>query len=111
MEPGKPMLILASGSPQRKRLLNDAGYRFRVVVPGAHAECGICSKETPGELVARLAYQKAADVAGQLATERDKDCDAASIVACDTLAECMGQILGKPENLQHARNMLKLLSG
>ncbi len=101
-------LILASGSPQRKALLTAAGYAFRVVAPGAAAECGVCSRESPGELVARLARQKAADVATQLATE------AASheiIVACDTVAECLGKILGKPVNRTHAREMLQLLSG
>src|SRR5262249_52767186 len=61
-----PALILASGSPQRQKLLTEAGYSFRIVVPRPHAECGVCSRETPGELVARLARQKAADVVDQL---------------------------------------------
>jgi septum formation protein len=33
------------------------------------------------------------------------------IVACDTVAECQGQILGKPGDESHARAMLRLLSG
>jgi septum formation protein len=103
-----PMLILASGSPQRRRLLSEAGYSFQVVVPSVKAECGICSKETPGELVARLALQKAADVAQQLAGTA---APGSVIVACDTVAECVGQILGKPANREHARQMLALLSG
>ena len=49
-----------------KRLLEEAGYTFRCVVPSQEAECGICSGESPAELVARLARQKAQDVAGQL---------------------------------------------
>jgi septum formation protein len=104
----RPRLILASGSPQRRQLLSDAGYEFDVVVPGPHAECGICTKETPPELVARLAYQKAADVAASLP---EKPTDTATIVACDTVAECMGHILGKPTDREHARQMLELLSG
>jgi septum formation protein len=107
-DPG-PTLILASSSPQRKRLLAEAGYAFTAVEPHPLAECGICSRETPGELVARLARQKAADVAQQLA--RDRASDGRVIVACDTVAECLGQILGKPENRDHARQMLRLLSG
>ena len=99
---------MASGSPQRRRLLDEAGYRFQVVVPSVKAECGVCSKETPGELVARLAFQKAADVAEQLAGTDTPD---GVIVACDTVAECVGQILGKPGNREHARQMLALLSG
>jgi septum formation protein len=96
-------LILASSSPRRRQLLTEAGYRFRVDPPSDTAECGICSQETPPEMVARLAYQKAHDVAQRTAQ--------GIIVGCDTVAECRGQILGKPHNREHAREMLKLLSG
>ncbi|MEX0977728.1 MAG: Maf family protein [Pirellulales bacterium] len=105
-----PTLILASGSPQRKRLLADAGYTCHVVVPRPTAECGVCSRETPGELVARLARQKAADVAEQLRGQH-RAAAGEVIVACDTVAECRGQILGKPAGRDHARRMLELLSG
>ncbi|MBI3837378.1 MAG: septum formation protein Maf [Planctomycetia bacterium] len=103
-----PMLILASGSPQRQRLLDEAGYRFRIVIPSVQAECGVCSKETPGELVARLAYQKAADVAERLRPSESPD---GVVVGCDTVAECAGQILGKPNDREHARQMFTLVSG
>jgi septum formation protein len=106
-------LILASGSPQRQRLMTQAGYEFKVVVPRAHAECGICSQETPGELVARLARQKAADVREQLAARPPVESTPgqATIVSCDTVAECLGRVLGKPSDRAHARQMLRLLSG
>ncbi len=97
-------LILASQSPRRRELLEQAGYNFEVVLPSETAECGICSRETPPEMVARLAFQKALDVVPQVKVE-------AVIVACDTVAECQGQILGKPKNRQHASDMLHLLSG
>lgn len=98
-----PDLILASSSPRRRELLEQAGYRFQVVRPRDSAECGICSGETPPELVARLAYQKAADVAGRV--------DQGLVLGCDTVAECSGQILGKPADERHARQMLDLLDG
>lgn len=98
-----PQLILASSSPRRRQLLQQAGYDFQVVAPSDTAECGICSSETPPELVARLAYQKAEDVAKRLET--------GLILGCDTVAECLGQILGKPKNREHAREMLSLLRG
>lgn len=104
----QPLLILASGSPQRQRLLDEAGYRFDVMLPGPMAECGVCSQETPPVLVARLACQKAADVVAQL---RKKPRPGDTIVACDTVAECVGQILGKPGNREQAGQMLRLLSG
>jgi septum formation protein len=96
-------LILASQSPRRRELLREAGYRFRVIVPHDHAECGICSRETPPEMVTRLAYQKARDVAERL--------EEGLIIGCDTVAECLGHILGKPKNRQHAREMLQMLRG
>lgn len=100
-----PRLILASTSPQRRRLLEEAGYAFEVVPPSGSAECGICSGEGPAELVARLARQKAADVAARSAP------GAAVVLACDTVAECGGQILGKPVDREHARRMLAALRG
>ena len=59
-------LVLASGSPRRAELLTAAGYRFRVMVTGDEAECGMCSRETAPELVARYAYRKAADVVSRI---------------------------------------------
>jgi nucleoside triphosphate pyrophosphatase len=96
-------LILASSSPRRRELLTEAGYRFSIVAPHAEAECGVCSGESPPEFVARIAYQKAADVARRV--------ERGLVVACDTVAECSGQILGKPRDEPHARQMLELLSG
>lgn len=96
-------LILASSSPRRRQLLAEAGYEFEVIPPADSAECGICSSETPPEMVARLAYQKAEDVA--------KRVESGIVVGCDTVAECLGQILGKPKNREHAREMLTLLRG
>lgn len=94
-------LVLASTSPRRRELLADAGYEFEIVYPSEKAECGICSQETPPELVARLAYQKAREVA--LRTEMGV------IIGCDTVVECCGQILGKPKDRHHASQMLRLL--
>jgi len=97
-------LILASRSPRRRELLEAAGYRFEVVPPSEEAEYGVCSGETPAELVARLARQKAADVARRVSSE-------GLVLGCDTVAECDGQVLGKPADEDHARQMLRTLSG
>lgn len=101
-------LVLASSSPQRRELLSQAGYPYRIIEPHPGAECGVCSRESPGEMVARLARQKAANVAEQLGSQLQAD---ELIVACDTVAECAGSILGKPTDREHARRMLRLLSG
>jgi septum formation protein len=114
-------LILASRSPRRRELLAAAGYTFEVFPPSEAAECGVCSGESPLELVARLAYQKAADVARQVASDLmlgeragsdgTRSAPATLVLGCDTVAECDGRILGKPADQEHARAMLNVLSG
>jgi septum formation protein len=96
-------LILASRSPRRRQLLAEAGYLFDVVEPAADAECGVCTETGPAGLVAQLAYRKAASVRCHV-TE-------GILIACDTVAECQGRILGKPVDREHAREMLTTLSG
>ncbi len=96
-------LVLASGSPRRAQLLASAGYSFSVMVAGEDAECGVCSRETAPEMVARYAYRKAADVVAKL--------DSGLVLAADTVASCLGQILGKPRDQRHAEQILRLLSG
>lgn len=96
-------LILASGSPRRAQLLTAAGYEFTIQPASDGAECGICSRETAPEMVARLAYRKAADVITRV--------EDGLVLAADTVASCVGQILGKPSDRDHAEEMLRLLSG
>jgi septum formation protein len=97
-------IVLASQSPRRRELLTAAGYEFEILLPSETAECGICSRESTPELVARLAYQKAIDVAPRVS-------GVATIVACDTVADLFGRVLGKPRDRQHAEEMLRMLSG
>jgi len=109
-------LILASGSPQRRKLLAAAGYRFETIKPAEAAESGCCSTGGPAVLVADLALRKAVDVVRQLAESQGEvatDASAGSVilVACDTVAECDGEILGKPADVDHARKMLHRLRG
>ena len=104
-------LLLASGSPQRRRLLADAGYQFEIVIPHESAECGICSSGGPAALVVELAQRKAEDVIGQLAERGQEKYASRIIIACDTVAECDGAVLGKPADEKHARSMLERLRG
>ncbi|MBT8420615.1 MAG: septum formation protein Maf [Gammaproteobacteria bacterium] len=96
-------IILASQSPRRRQLLADAGYDFVVVPPNESAECGIYENEPPARMVTRLARQKAADVVTRV--------ENGIVLGCDTVVECCGQILGKPYDAAHARQMLQLLRG
>lgn len=97
-------LILASQSPRRRELLESAGYEFEIIVPDESAESGMCSGESARDMVARFGRQKAEWVARQVN-------DAAIVIGCDTVAECHGQILGKPRDQDHAGQMLQLLRG
>ena len=96
-------LILASRSPRRRELLEEAGYLFEVCLPSEESECGLCSDENPAQLVVRLAYQKAADVVRRVRE--------GIVISCDTIVECNGEILGKPISEDHAQQMLQILSG
>jgi septum formation protein len=97
-------LILASSSPRRRQLLAEWGYEFTVVPPHETAELvNEVADETTPQLVARLAWQKARDVALRV--------ESGLVIGCDTVAECRGQILGKPASRDHARQMLELLRG
>jgi len=99
-------LVLASGSPQRRRLLEEAGYQFQIVVPDDKAERGLPQSLSAAEFAIAAARRKAADVVQQLTPGQS-----VIVVACDTVAECEGQILGKPIDRDDARRMLELLSG
>lgn len=103
-----PQLILASGSPRRRELLEEAGYDFTVIPPADDVECGVCSESGPAGLVAELAYRKAAAVRQQVLSSPQPQ---TYILAADTVAECDGFILGKPRDEDHARSMLQQMSG
>lgn len=101
------MLILASGSPRRKWLLREAGYRFRVVKPDVPE---VPKKgELPGALVRRLSRDKAQAVAQALRPHVGRRV----VIAADTIVvDPSGRhILGKPRNRRDAIRMLKLISG
>ncbi len=94
-------LILASGSPQRIQLLQEARYDF-IARTASVAELAV-DFLTPGELTLLNACRKAFAVAR---TEPD-----AVVLGADTLVALDTAILGKPANLDEARRMLTQLSG
>lgn len=94
-------LILASASPRRRELLQNAGFRFRVIPSQTVEE--VRPGEAPHDYVQRTARDKARAVA--------RDHPAAWILAADTIVEIDSQILGKPRDEADGRRMLGLLSG
>jgi len=96
-------LILASGSPRRKHLLEQAGYDFCVQVPDDDAESIGNETLSAVQLVAARAIQKAANVVAQTPQ--------GLVLAADTVAECQGEVLGKPVDRNHAGQMLRQMRG
>jgi len=94
-------LVLASGSPRRKTLLEAAGLPFEIV------ESGIDEILREGESAIDFAMRMAAEKALNVSARRP----AALVLAADTIVECDGRILGKPVDPAEARAMLQTLSG
>lgn len=95
----KKKLILASGSPRRREILEMAGYDFIQISPDAEeAESGM----SPIDIVKENALRKAA-------AAREM-CDGV-IICADTVVVSGGSILGKPSDAAQAAEMLEGLSG
>lgn len=91
---------MASNSPRRKELLAKIVPDFEVI-PSTEPEQS--SATEPTAFVKELAFHKAMSVQ---ATNRD-----ALVIGCDTVVDLDGQILGKPSTPDHAKQMLRALSG
>ena len=95
------MLILASGSNRRHTLLNQLNLEHRISVPRIDetAEIG----ELPENYVYRMARTKAMQ-------EYESFSDSHTVLAADTIISLYGEIIGKPKDFQHAKNILQKLS-
>ena len=101
-------LILASGSPRRRELLAQAGFRFVVEAP--HVNETPLENEGAAEYVQRLAIEKAQAVCKL----HEDDGEPVIVLAADTAVVTPGAggaILGKPGSPAVATRMLAALSG
>lgn len=96
-------LILASVSPRRRRLLEQIGVPFQVMVSQLDEELPEGPGHDPVEVCRRLALLKAEDVAARLA--------AGLVVGADTVVCLDDLILGKPADDREALEMLLRLNG
>lgn len=96
-------MILASQSPRRIELMDEAGFTCRVIP--ADIDETPHEGEQPLDLVGRLAKDKVLCVASEHAHAGE------IVVAADTIVTIDGVILGKPADAQDAKRMLRLLSG
>lgn len=97
-------LILASQSPRRKEILNSVGLKFDVMP--VDADESLPEGIEAADAVTLLARRKA-----KALLEAHPELSESVILAADTLVECFGEILGKPEDKEDARRMLTMLCG
>lgn len=93
-------IVLASASPRRSQILENAGFEFTVRV--SDAEEKIPKELSPAEVSMFLAKEKAH------AVERNSD---EMIIAADTIVVLGSDILGKPKDSADAVRTLQSLSG
>ena len=98
----KKKIILASASPRRLELMQQAGYEFEVQV--SHKEETYIS-ETPDDIVKELALLKARDIAEQNEAEN------LVVIGADTVVAYQGAILGKPSSKEDAFAMIQSFQG
>jgi septum formation protein len=91
-------VVLASGSPQRREILEKLGVGFEVVVPGVEELSG---GDPAAEVVENARLKAGAVAAG------DDDL----VIACDTDVALDGKALGKPADAAEARRYLERMSG
>ena len=94
-------VVLASQSPSRKMLLEQAGIAFDVVVSGVDED--VPEGFTPAQTVEELSARKARAVAPL--------CPGRAVIAADSIVSIDGLVLGKPESDEAACQMLRRLSG
>lgn len=93
--------VLASASPRRRRLLEQLGFTFRVIVSGVSEDAK--GRPAPHELVEMLSRRKAEAVASE---HHD-----ALVLGADTIVVLDDDVLEKPANAEEAHAMLRRLSG
>jgi len=96
-------LVLASTSPRRRALLDEAGIKYTPAEPPVAEPKVTDPTLTPCQQAEALAYFKARGVAEQYPDD--------IILAADTICELDGEIVGKAEDAEGARAILGRLSG
>lgn len=98
----KTKLVLASRSPRRRELLEQAGYAVEVIPPAAD-EIPPKGERDPHRIATALALRKARSVW----LKRGEGI----ILGADTITVLDGEVLGKPDDIEDARRILRRLAG
>jgi septum formation protein len=100
---GSYQVLLASGSPRRRELMESLGIPFRVVEPG-HPEETYPPGLQGGEIATYLAELKSKSYGGELSPTQ-------ILLTADTVVWHRGKELGKPAGREEAIGMISRLSG
>lgn len=96
-------IILASGSPRRKELMEGLDIPFEVIV----------KKDIPEHYPENIAAEKVPEYIAREKASAYKDGikENEIVLTADTVVICKGKILGKPADQDEARKMLTAISG
>ena len=97
------VLLLASASPARRRLLELAQIPHRVRVSGVDEST--IRNDDPSQLVQQLALAKAS------AVREDIDPDISLVLGCDSLLLFEGEVFGKPQDAEEAVARWRRMAG
>jgi septum formation protein len=100
-------IILASGSPRRKMLMEWAELNFEIIV--SDVDESFPSNISPKDVALLIAKNKNIAVFEKLLIEQTSN--DFLIISADTIVVLNGEIIGKPANRDHALNILQKLSG
>lgn len=103
-------VILASGSPRRKQLLEGAGIRFTVHAADVDESLEPDLLADPPEACKELAERKAGAVVQEILADPEF-AGMLIVLGADTMVVHEREIFGKPRNLSDAKRMLRALSG
>lgn len=99
-----PTLVLASASPRRKRMLEEAGFQVEVMVP-AIDDADLSGAETePRRWTCTLAWFKAAQLMRERPTLRGQP---RLLLAADTMCVLDGAMIGKPADAAEAESLIR----
>lgn len=109
--PAAPTLVLASASPARLKTLREVGFDPEVMVSDVDEDALLAATRAAGELtfpeaVELLARAKGEDVASRAARPTE-----ALVLACDSMLEIGGELVGKPHDADVARQRWRAMRG
>jgi len=105
-------VYLASQSPRRKQLLEQLGVKFELLLPDASEDAEALEVVRPNEKP-RTYVQRVTALKLEAALQRLKNrgLPPAPVLCSDTTVAIGNTIFGKPDNAEHAKEMLRQLSG